>query len=216
MKSRVRSAQSLARRKPARKSRDRVLIVCEGEKTEPLYLEDLIYSIGLTSADVKICGAECGSDPKSIYLYAMETFRKDGDYDVVFCVFDRDKHTTFDWACRRIKETVLPDSKKMTCIKSIPCFEYWIIIHFSDTSAPIIATGGQSSGQKAVSEVKKYLPWYGKGAPGVYAATKEKLPKALTRSRLISNEALKSGSENPMTLLHELIEHLFEMVKTEV
>ena len=216
MTGRMRSSQSLNRRRPSRNSRDRALIVCEGEKTEPAYLADLIQSLGLSSADVRVCGKECGSDPKSIYLYAMDVFQQDGDYDTIFCVFDRDGHTTYDWAYKKILGTTLPGSKKVFCINSVPCFEYWLILHFSNTSAPIVSGGGKSSGEKAVSELRKYIPSYGKGAVGVYDSTKERMPEAIKRSKAVLVEGLKTGSENPLTFMHQLVEHLKKMAATKV
>lgn len=208
---RARSTKSLSRKPPSRNSRDRALIVCEGEKTEPQYFLELIADLGLTSADVRICGKECGSDPKSIYEYAMHVFGKDGDYDAVFCVFDRDGHATFDWACNKIAKTALPGARKVFCIKSIPCFEFWIILHFVYRSSPIVGAGKKSAGDKAFAEVRKYLPSYTKGGRGLYGVTKEKIHDAIKRSRRMVAEADSSGSDNPVTLVHELIEHLFKM-----
>jgi hypothetical protein len=212
----ARSTRSLSRRPPFRKSQTRALIVCEGEKTEPTYLRDLISDLGLSSADVRICGKECGSDPKSIYCYALEAFHQDGDYDTVFCVFDRDEHVTFDWACKAISETKLPNSRKIICIKSVPCFEYWLMLHFKQSTAPINRSKGKSPGELAVAKLKKLLPSYEKGAEGVFKLTRQYLPQAIQRSKTVENEAAKNGSENPITLMHVLVDHLNNMAKTKV
>ncbi|WP_158744080.1 RloB family protein [Acidisphaera sp. L21] len=199
-----------------RESRDRALVVCEGGKTEPQYLTDLVSSLGLGSADVRICGEECGSDPKSIYNFAIDMFSKDGDYDVVFCVFDRDKHSTFDWARTQILKTELPNQKKIYCIYSIPCFEYWIMLHFVHTDSPITEAGGKSAGQIAVSNAKRYIPKYRKAAVGVFQATKDRLPQAIKSSKIILQASIQSGSENPTTRMHELVEFLISMAKVQV
>ncbi|WP_368419201.1 RloB family protein [Rhodovarius sp.] len=216
MSGEARSSRSLSRRGPFLKSQNRALVVCEGEKTEPTYLRDLISDLGLSTADVRICGKECGSDPKSIYKYARAAFQQDGDYDTVFCVFDRDEHATFEWACKAISTTKLPNSKKMICIKSIPCFEYWLILHFNLSTAPINRSKGKSSGELAVAELKRLLPSYEKGAEGVFKLTRQCLPLAIQRSKTVENEAAKNGSENPITLMHILVEHLTKMAETRL
>ena len=45
--------QHLARRGPRREAYDRVLIVCEGECTEPLYFQDLMARYRLSTAGSK-------------------------------------------------------------------------------------------------------------------------------------------------------------------
>src|SRR3954452_4619238 len=73
---RARTARDLARRTPSRRSKDRILIVCEGGKTEPNYLRELKGSLGLTNADVEICGDECGSDPASVVITESNASRR--------------------------------------------------------------------------------------------------------------------------------------------
>lgn len=212
----IRSSQSLSRRGPSRDSRDRALVVCEGEKTEPTYFTDMIQSLNLSSVRVKILGKECGSDPKSVYHYAMKIFEEDGGYDSLFCVFDKDKHTTFDAACEMIERTKLSKDKKIFCIKSVPCFEYWLILHFNSTSAPITSAGRRSSGENAVLELQKHMSSYQKGASGVYEATKAHLSKAIERSKAVVKEGILTGSKNPETFVHLLVEHLKKMAEVKV
>jgi hypothetical protein len=51
-KRKARRASELTRRKTRRESYAKVLIVCEGEKTEPLYFNDLKDHYGLNSANI--------------------------------------------------------------------------------------------------------------------------------------------------------------------
>ena len=70
-------ARALVRRGPKREPYDKVLIVCEGKKTEPNYLEML-------SANVEVVG------------FPVAIRKKRGDpFDKVFCVFDKDQHTDY-------------------------------------------------------------------------------------------------------------------------
>lgn len=62
MAPRHRKAADYARRAPAREPYDRVLIVCEGEKTEPQYFNGLRLAERLSSANIRVTPAD-GSDP---------------------------------------------------------------------------------------------------------------------------------------------------------
>lgn len=77
---RDRSRKSLKRPGPKREPYDRVLIVCEGEKTEPNYLKEMIAHFQLSSANVAIvhdsthasfcrCGAKVEADSGACSLY---------------------------------------------------------------------------------------------------------------------------------------------------
>ena len=97
---------SLRRRGPIREPYDRVLIVCEGSKTEPNYLRELVAHHQLSSANIQITG-DGGSAPNSVVEHAIELFNKDPDYQSVFCVFDRDGHARFEDAVQRVRDKTL-------------------------------------------------------------------------------------------------------------
>ncbi len=125
----------LARKKSAREPYDRVLIVCEGTKTEPQYFAGMVRHYKLSTANIKVVGQ--GADPLSIVKKAKELSRQERDheenYDVVFCVFDRDEHTNFETA------TAAANSSNLRLSRSWPCFEFWFLLHFGYTRRPICA-----------------------------------------------------------------------------
>lgn len=102
-----RDATSLKRNRARRATYDRVLVVCEGAKTEPNYFREIRHTYRLNTANIDICGEECGSDPLSVVNYAIKKFREDPDYNRVYCVIDRDKHATFDAAMDKFRQTRL-------------------------------------------------------------------------------------------------------------
>jgi hypothetical protein len=85
-------------------------------------------------------------------LYEEDALRGDA-YDKVFCVFDRDKHTTFDAALHRTKD-LNAEGKPFEAITSTPCFEFWLILHFGYTDQPFHTTGKKSVGDQVVSALK--------------------------------------------------------------
>jgi hypothetical protein len=76
-KRKAKQAKDLQRRQARRAAYDKVLIVCEGEQTEPNYFNELKDYYRLHSANVRVTG-ECGSDPMSVVGYARQNTAKHG------------------------------------------------------------------------------------------------------------------------------------------
>lgn len=64
-KRKAKSVKDTKRKSARREAYDRVLIVCEGTKTEPYYFEGLKAEYNLHSANIRITG-NCDSAPISI------------------------------------------------------------------------------------------------------------------------------------------------------
>ena len=102
----------------------RVLIVCEGEKTEP----DYFRQFRVTSAEIKIVGT--GYNTMALVREALrlkkEAWDNDEPYDQVWCVFDRDSFPAPDvdnaWHTAR--------KKKLRTALSNEAFELWFLLHF--------------------------------------------------------------------------------------
>lgn len=72
-----------SRRVGTREPLQRFLLVCEGEKTEPAYF----YGFRMPTVKIEIVGL--GKDPVALIDRAVDQ-RGKGEYDQVWCVFDRD------------------------------------------------------------------------------------------------------------------------------
>lgn len=209
-KRKAKGKADLRRKKAKRSSYDRVLIVCEGEKTEPIYLTDFKDCLRLNSANIEIDGS-CGSSPISVFDHAkrryLEENRKANPYDRVFCVFDKDTHgDSYEKALKEIRST--KPNGVFKAIPSIPCFEFFLLLHFEYTTKPFIAKGKKSVCDCVVQDLQKYVSKYGKGSFGLFEATHDKLPVALERCKKAIISARKTGTDNPTTKMHELIEYL--------
>lgn len=208
-KRKAKQVSNLARKKAKRASYAKVLIVCEGEKTEPNYFEALKDHLALNSANIYVTG-ECGSSPVSIVGYAMQRYRDEqraGDsFDKVFCVFDRDTHNTYQRALDKIATAKPKDT--FVAITSVPCFEYWLLLHFEYTTAPFHAAGTKSAGDRVVDKLRKYIPDYQKGDGSVFAQLIDQLPRAKAHASKALIDADANNSDNPITHVHELVEYL--------
>lgn len=196
-----RPKNKLKRRFDQREPYERVLIVCEGAKTEPNYFEDLRHDQRLASANVVITG-ETDSDPMSVVEFGVQEFEEDGEYDRLFCVFDRDTHASFDAARQALRSA----GKGAYAIVSYPCFEYWILLHFEESASPYDHPDPPCSQVEA--DVRRHIADYGKGMRGLYETTKPNVNTAIRRSQRRWSQAKSSQSFNPSTAVHRLVGHL--------
>lgn len=218
-----RSASATERRAARRAPYDKVLIVCEGTKTEPSYFRDLIKFHDISSVNVRISG-ECGAAPTSVVEYAIALAQSEANsgepFDRVYCVFDRDSYhlatqkKVYQAALARIEEQ---NQEKLVFYagNSVPSFEYWLLLHFCETHKPFAAQGNKSVGDVVLKELKKYWPNYEKGLLRPYQYLKTSLPNgeaiAIERARKALKHAQLVGDANPSTKVHELVEYLIHI-----
>ena len=207
MEKRFRSPSS--HRRPTRGKREpysRVLIVCEGEKTEPNYFAGLRNRLKLSTSNITVTG-ECGSAPSSVFDKAKEIAKKDGEYDKVYCVFDKDRHPCYDSATQTAR------SKKFIPIRSVPCFETWILLHFRYSDKSYCASGNKSICDNVIVDVRSEDGFrdYQKGAKTHFNALLDKLPQAMANAKRLRDENAKTGNDNPSTDIDTLVNDLFSL-----
>ena len=189
---------------PIREPYDRVLIVCEGARTEPNYLRELRDHYRLSTANIEVFGT--GDDPlnlvKRALLLAKEERRRVGEYDCIYCVFDRDSHAHFDHA------STLAAAKGVSLARSWPCFEFWILLHFLYTRKPYSGSGGKSPADNCIADVGKHIPGYRKGSTGLFSQLLPRLPQAGSNAAQAMDDAHRTGGRNPSTEFYELVEYL--------
>ena len=192
------------RRRPFREEYERVLIVCEGEKSEVNYFNDLLACYRISTANVKVVHG--GSQPQTLVSRAKK-LRKDEEhlgeeYDRIYCVFDRDEHPNFAVASIEAK------SSGLLLARSWPCFEYWLLLHFGQFQKPFARSGQRSSGHACERELRKHLADYAKGMTGLFGLLQDSLEVAKTNAILVARNAVRTGSDNPLTEVHELVDYL--------
>ena len=155
-KRKARSSAALQRQQRERSRMPRFLIVCEGTKTEPHYLRELRDTLRIRPQMVCIAPND-GSSPNRVVDHALWLYQEDAEggdaYDKVYCVFDRDRHSTFDAAVQRTKDLSAGGSP-LEAITSTPCFEVWLLLHFGYTDQPFHAAGKKSVGDQVVAALK--------------------------------------------------------------
>ena len=203
------------KRKPARrKAYGRVLIVCEGTKTEPYYFEGLKAEYNLHSADIRT--GNCDSAPISIVKQAKKLFdrsvKDQNPFDRVYCVFDKDMHTTYNDAKNKISNfNPKQGIPRFYSIESVPCFEYWLLLHFVYTDSPFSSTPTKSIGAHVESELLKFFPDYQKGNKNIFYDLKDRMNFAITNAKKANLAAQAVGSDNPTTKVLELVDYLISL-----
>ena len=200
---RLRSQNNIKRRSKNRRPRDRILIVSEGKKTEPLYFNDLKDHYQLNMVEVK----GSGSTPTSVVRKAKKISEEErkingDDFNYVYCIFDRDIHTDFE----RAKE--LANNYGIITICSWPCFEFWFHLHFGYSRKPFDTSGGKTSSKNCSDELKKLLPNYNKNAVGIFQLLIDRLEDAKKNSIKALKDAKDTQNPDPSTEIHKLVEYL--------
>lgn len=181
-KRKAKTERDLRRGKARRAVYQKVLIVCEGSKTEPLYFNEIKDAYEISTANIRISG-DCGSDPLSVVNHGERLFveekrlHPDDPYDRVYCVFDKDSHANYLKAIEKIENT--KPSGVFYAIPSIPSFEYWFLLHFEYTTAPFVRSGNKSAGDMVISSLLEYWPEYAKASGGTFSHLCEQLPSAM-------------------------------------
>ena len=146
----------------------------------------------------------------SIITFAENAASRD-NYNRIYCVFDRDEHTNYDAALQRIADSSEGKAGRLIAITSWPCFEIWVLLHFKYSSAAFAKTSRESACDKVVSEVRQHLRVYVKGHKTIFDELSPKLPTALQNAKRLESENIKTGSDNPSTKVHDLVEYLLNL-----
>lgn len=205
-------------RQANRASYARVLIVTEGSKTEPLYLEEIRAAYQLHSANVEVQQSQLGTEPHQVVEYARHIFLN-GDlhkgirpksFDQVYVVFDRDEHHSYANAlnlAHSLDGKLRNDENQKISFKSIasvPCFEIWLLLHFEEVLSPMHRN-------EVIKKLKQHMPTYSKGKGGMYAVTQNRLGIATQRAKALAENFTAYTDPEPFTAFHELVGFLVKL-----
>ncbi|MBI5138011.1 MAG: RloB domain-containing protein [Nitrospirae bacterium] len=220
-KRKAHAAKELKRREATRSTYKRALVVCEDGKSSATYFKEIRASQRIQTLNMKVIGAGC--DPKRLVETAVEEFRKHPDYDYVLCVFDRDSHNHYQNAVASIQQTPLTmkcgrksaGQADFRAITSEPCFEFWLLLHFTDHTAPIAPSGGRSIGEQTEHLLKQHWPAYHKGSAGIFQHLENRRAAAGQLAAAGLLRASANGTSNPHTHVHEAVDILFSLRGTQ-
>lgn len=214
----IRQRQQLERKQGKRPGYERILIVSEGSKTEPLYFGEIRSHYRLPTAHIAIFPSEIGTDPRQVVEYARQLFTN-GDpqkdiqpraFERIFAVFDRDDHLGYFDALDRAKsldKKLRNDNREpvsFEAIPSIPSFELWLLLHFEDIRSPLHRT-------EVIKRLKHHIPNYEKGRRDIFAITRPLLDTAHKHALGLAQRSNASVDTEPYTAITYLVSLLTKL-----
>ncbi len=132
-------SRTLRRKVESRLPRKTLLVFCEGERTEPEYLNALKMEAAVrevASVEIRVARAGSGAVPLTLVRRAVEASQRasieSDEIDEFWCVFD------VEWPVKHphLAEAVsLAGDHGIFLAISNPCFEVWLILHLKEHSA---------------------------------------------------------------------------------
>lgn len=191
--------------------RQKILIVCEGERTEPYYFEAIRAKI--SKHDVFIHGT--GKNTLTLveetnHIKEQHKRELQREYDQVWAVFDRDSFPSqnFDNAIYKCR------SKKIDAAWSNEAFELWYVFHFTVRITAMSRNEYKKWLERKISELMGKTFIYEKNRPDMYDILQKygDEAQAIIRAKNQENNFLDDGispaRQNPCTLVYKLVEAL--------
>lgn len=184
-----------------------LVILCEGHQTEPKYFADLRRQQEIHGVSV-LRLARGGGVSQLQRLLERECESRSGD-DEIWCVLDHDERddqiAEFEaFVARRQKRTSVP----IHIALSRPCFEYWLLLHFTHTTRAYRGFPGRSACAQVIEELKRHLPDYRKNDSRLFEKTRDRIPDAIERAKRPRPEGASS------TEVGRLVERLLALAAT--
>jgi hypothetical protein len=107
------------------------MLVCGAEKTEIAYFRGLRASLGARSIDIKF--VERPRSPDQVVEFARDHCARE-DFDETWCVVDVD-HYELEGSKITVAGAIASRASIQLAVSN-PCFEYWLLLHHVDTTAP--------------------------------------------------------------------------------
>lgn len=184
------------RTKGTRKPKRKLYIYCEGEKTEPNYIEGYIRKINDRALrDVVKVQPTKKNTPAQLVNEAIE-HKKTGSAladDVFWVVYDRESVAKYsdglhDKAFKKAKDN------GVNIALSNVCFELWLLLHFKDSSAPYTCFDDLARRSTFRQDFKKACgKSYDKNNVDVFSVLSDFVGDARVRAERINLQALSEA-----------------------
>jgi hypothetical protein len=182
-----------------REVKQRFLIVCEGEKTEPNYFNSFRVPRKVLQIDVK----GVGENPSKL-VESAKKYNSLEDYDQVWCVFDRD-----NWPPQDFNNALQnAEHQNFKVAYSNEAFELWYVLHFEFMNTGIPRSDYCQKLNKLMD--KKYK----KNSEEIYDELIDKQDIAIKNSKklLQKYDPQTPVKDNPSTTVHLLVEELNKFI----
>ena len=191
----------------------RLHIFCEGEKTEPNYLNGYLegHCPGTRLMVVEKTNKNTPVQLVKVAINAKKDKKNNPDGDIFWVVYDRESTTKYP---NSLHAEALGMAKQhgVNIALSNVCFEVWILLHFQNTSAPYDSYDDLYKH----SNLKQYIPKYDKGTKRKFST--EEIKNARKHAKVL-NENTENGAApnwtkphqwNPYTDVYKLLDAIDE------
>jgi RloB-like protein len=203
-KRREAAPRSLKRMVAIRRPRKTIVVFCEGEKTEPQYLQALKQQPSVrdvAAIDLRVEIGHGGDVPRTLVSLAVSArdraAEEKDEVDEFWCVFDVEQpknHPGLAEARRRA------EANGIRLAISNPCFELWLILHFQSHGGWLDNDGARrlrrrldGSADKSLDSAK-YMPLIGDAAR-----------RAVELEKRHHGDGVSFPDDNPSSGMHLLI-----------
>ncbi|MFG2038221.1 RloB family protein [Dactylosporangium sp. NPDC048998] len=196
---------SLRRKVGERQPRKTLVILCEGQRTEPEYLDALrrdreVHDVA--AVDIRIESNASGAVPLTLVRRAIEirerARQEQSEIDEIWCVYD------VEWPKHHPSLTEARDLAQRNGINlavSNPCFELWLVLHFRDyrrfldnEEARRVRRDHDGSADKGIDGVV-YMPY-----------KRDAARRAAALDRVHQQNGNRIPNDNPSSGMHRLME----------
>jgi hypothetical protein len=208
----IRKESGLSRKAKKKPILPFILIVCEGEKTEPNYFQ--WYKDNCKQEiDIELDGQ--GKNTLSLVRETIEIKRKiekeyNKIFDQVWCVFDRDSFSPQDYN----NAFQLAKSKKFQVAYSNECFEIWYLLHFHFFNSSMDRVTAFQKLDKLMAEHYK-IP-YKKNSTKMFELLHDRQENAIKNAVKLDNYCLDKNTlpnQNPSTSVYKLVQELNKYIR---
>ncbi len=206
-----------------------ILVVCEGE-TEGDYIRhlrtlwEIKEKIHVIDGSNHVCikefieipkkpphigGVKYGSSAVNVVNYAIAVAQKRRTpfkpYKQIFCLFDKDDPIKYAEASQKSRSIRGGEVFKIT---SVPCIEYWLLLHFERVDAPL------GTVKNTITKLKKYITDYSDVKKRIdinrfqLLCEDNGIQNATKWAKQLKEQAKQFNSDDPTTRMFELMNEL--------
>jgi hypothetical protein len=200
-------------------------IFCEGAKTEPFYFKGYLNRFHSGNRRLKVVEIEESkkNTPVQLVEEAVKLKKESPENDVFWTVYDRESTQKYSDALHQKALNKAVSHGIKTALSNV-CFEIWILLHFTDSTAPYQNYDDLIRNSSLTNELKELgIEKYDKADQGLFLKICNNIPEARERAKKMNAAAVRSASEkitensphllNPFTQVHELLDAIDNIMK---
>lgn len=185
---------------------------CEGEKTEPYYINGYLSHFHSEKRNIFLIEDTKKNTPVQLVVAAINHKETTPENDLYWVVFDRESTVKYSHKLH-LKAMTLANKYNINIALSNVCFEFWLLLHFTQTTASYSSCQDLLSNSKLKAYLKTQgIEKYDKGLPLLFDALKTKITDAKKNAKIINQQAINAAEHgrtapcylNPYTNVNEL------------